>query len=208
MCTFLHFFLEYKKDWTLHWMCIFGDKGKDNQPDSIFSLLYSANKGPGQYNLRWEIQLFGTSIFCQFYSYAKLSQLKSCLQCVDSLETRKDFRLLATFDPWIILHVSIASKIVRVPSVLWSFLFVLLSWEKSVFSAFNTFSDTVAIPSYKWCLLIAFCKALLEKTHSFLSEFQSLCSHAPGKPGWLYLLVYKCKMPGMLILEAPKFLQM
>lgn len=137
-------------------MCILGDKGKDNQQDSIFSLLHSANKGPGQYNLHLEIQPFGTSVLCQFCSYAKPSQLKSCLQCVDSLETRKDFRLLATFDPWKIVHVSIASKIVSISSLLWGFTFVLLSWEKSDFSAFNTFSDTLAIPFYKWYLLICF----------------------------------------------------
>ena len=51
-------------------MCILGDKGKDNQQDSIFSLLRSANKGPGQYHLHLEIQPFGTSVLGQFYSYA------------------------------------------------------------------------------------------------------------------------------------------
>lgn len=93
-------------------MCILGGKSKDIWQNSVFSTLHSVNKERIQYNLYLKFQHFGTLIFCQFYSYAKSLQLKSCLQYVDSLETRKDFRFLATFDPGIILHMSIASKIV------------------------------------------------------------------------------------------------
>ena len=68
-------------------MCILGDKGKDNQQDSIFSLLHSVNKGPGQYHLHLEIQPFGTSVLCQFYSYAAAAKsLQSCLTLCDPID--------------------------------------------------------------------------------------------------------------------------
>ena len=68
-------------------MCVLGDKGKDNQQDSIFSLLHSVNKGPGQYHLHLEIQPFGTSVLCQFYSYAAAAKsLQSCLTLCDPID--------------------------------------------------------------------------------------------------------------------------